>query len=48
MIITIAGMGPLYGALLKISMEEFVPYLALGIITWGSVIVLDHGWLHRL
>ncbi|MDR5831979.1 ABC transporter permease [Caballeronia sp. LP006] len=37
MIITIAGMGPLYGSLLKISMEEFVPYLALGIITWGLI-----------
>lgn len=35
MVVTIAGMGPLYGALLNIKTEEFVPYLALGIITWG-------------
>jgi ABC-type polysaccharide/polyol phosphate export permease len=43
MVVTIAGMGPLYGALLKISTEEFVPYLALGIITWGliSTLILD-------
>ncbi|KAK47613.1 ABC transporter permease [Caballeronia jiangsuensis] len=43
MVVTIAGMGPLYGALLNISMEEFVPYLALGIITWGliSTLILD-------
>jgi ABC-type polysaccharide/polyol phosphate export permease len=40
MIVTIAGMGPLYGALLNISMEEFVPYLALGIITWGLISTL--------
>lgn len=43
MIVTIAGMGPLYGALLNISTDEFVPYLALGIITWGliSTLILD-------
>lgn len=43
MVVTIAGMGPLYGALLKIKTEEFVPYLALGIITWGliSILILD-------
>ncbi|MDR5855209.1 ABC transporter permease [Caballeronia sp. LZ062] len=43
MVVTIAGMGPLYGALLNISTEEFVPYLALGIITWGliSTLILD-------
>ncbi|KVD75156.1 ABC transporter permease [Burkholderia ubonensis] len=43
MIVTIAGMGPLYGALLNIKTEEFVPYLALGIITWGliSTLILD-------
>ncbi|WP_248320402.1 ABC transporter permease [Caballeronia sp. Sq4a] len=43
MVVTIAGMGPLYGALLNISMVEFVPYLALGIITWGliSTLILD-------
>jgi lipopolysaccharide transport system permease protein len=43
MVVTIAGMGPLYGALLNIKMEEFVPYLALGIITWGliSTLILD-------
>ena len=43
MVVTIAGMGPLYGALLNIKTEEFVPYLALGIITWGliSTLILD-------
>ncbi|HDR8973930.1 ABC transporter permease [Burkholderia vietnamiensis] len=43
MVVTIAGMGPLYGALLNISTVEFVPYLALGIIVWGliSSLILD-------
>jgi ABC-type polysaccharide/polyol phosphate export permease len=45
MLITIAGMGPLYGALLKQDMRDFVPYLALGIITWGliSTLILEGG-----
>lgn len=37
MLVTIAGMGPLYGALLKIDLRDFVPHLALGIITWGLI-----------
>lgn len=43
MLVTIAGMGPLYGALFKIDLHTFVPYLALGIITWGllSSLLLD-------
>jgi ABC-type polysaccharide/polyol phosphate export permease len=43
MMITIAGMGPLYGTLLKMDLDSFVPYLALGIITWGlvSTLILD-------
>ncbi|WP_244847093.1 MULTISPECIES: ABC transporter permease [unclassified Caballeronia] len=40
MAVTIAAMGPLYGALLNFSTEDFVPYLALGIITWGLVSTL--------
>jgi lipopolysaccharide transport system permease protein len=45
MLVTIAGMGPLYGALLKQNVREFVPYLALGIITWGliSTLILEGG-----
>ncbi|CAM2176572.1 Lipopolysaccharide transport system permease protein [Paraburkholderia sacchari] len=45
MLITIAGMGPLYGALLKQDVREFVPFLALGIITWGliSSLILEGG-----
>lgn len=34
-LITIIAMGPLYGALLKFSVSDFVPYLALGLIVWG-------------
>jgi len=43
MLVTIAGMGPLYGALLKQDLHAFVPYLSLGIITWGliSTLILD-------
>ena len=36
-LVTIAGMGPLYGALLRIPIEDFVPYLALGIIVWSLI-----------
>ncbi|WP_322042771.1 ABC transporter permease [Paraburkholderia sp. J67] len=45
MLVTIAGMGPLYGALLKQDVRSFVPYLALGIITWGliSTLILEGG-----
>jgi ABC-type polysaccharide/polyol phosphate export permease len=40
MLVTIAGMGPLYGALLKLDLKDFVPYLSLGIITWGLISTL--------
>jgi lipopolysaccharide transport system permease protein len=43
MIIWILAIGPLYGHLLGIGSREFIPYLAMGIITWGLVsgLVLD-------
>jgi len=43
MMVTIAGMGPLYAALLRISARDFIPYLALGLIAWGFVssLILD-------
>lgn len=40
MIVTIAGMGPLYAALFKMDAREFIPYLALGIISWGLISML--------
>src|SRR5471030_1256689 len=40
MLVTIVGMGPLYGALLKLSNKDFIPYLSLGIITWGLISML--------
>lgn len=40
MVVTIAGMGPLYAALFKVNIREFVPYLALGIISWGLISML--------
>ena len=43
MIIWILAIGPLYSHLLSIGSEEFIPYLAMGIITWGLVsgLILD-------
>ncbi len=43
MLITIAGLGPLYGLLFKLPVADFVPYLAMGIISWGLIsnLVLD-------
>lgn len=43
MMATIAGMGPLYAILLKIDARDFIPYLALGLVSWGLVssIILD-------
>lgn len=35
--ITISAMGPLYGMLFNVSIKEFVPHLALGIIFWGFI-----------
>jgi ABC-type polysaccharide/polyol phosphate export permease len=40
MLVTIVGMGPLYGTLLKLDLRDFVPYLSLGIITWGLISTL--------
>jgi ABC-type polysaccharide/polyol phosphate export permease len=40
MLVTIVGMGPLYGTLLKLDLHDFVPYLSLGIITWGLISTL--------
>lgn len=40
MIVTIAGMGPLYAALFRLDAREFIPYLALGIISWGLISML--------
>ena len=37
MIIWIVAIGPLYGHLLGIGSKEFIPYLAMGIITWGLI-----------
>jgi lipopolysaccharide transport system permease protein len=43
MIIFILAIGPLYGKLLGIGSSEFIPYLAMGIITWGLIsgVILD-------
>jgi lipopolysaccharide transport system permease protein len=40
MVVTIAGMGPLYAALFRVDAREFIPYLALGIISWGLISML--------
>lgn len=37
MIIFIMAIGPLYSHLLGIGSKEFIPYLAMGIITWGLI-----------
>lgn len=43
MIIWILAIGPLYSHLLGIGSAEFIPYLAMGIITWGLIsgVILD-------
>ena len=43
MVIWILAIGPLYGHLLGIGSEEFIPYVAMGIITWGLIsgVLLD-------
>lgn len=43
MVITIAGMGPLYAALFRLNIDKFIPYLALGLISWGliSTMIID-------
>ncbi len=37
MLIMIGGMGPIYGILFRQDVHTFLPYLALGIITWGLI-----------
>ena len=37
MVIWIVAMGPLYSTLLGIGSASFIPYLAMGIITWGLI-----------
>ncbi|MHC1478958.1 ABC transporter permease [Frateuria aurantia] len=37
MLITICGLGPLYGLLFKLPVADFIPYLAMGIISWGLI-----------
>lgn len=37
MMVTIAGMGPLYAALLGIDASTFIPFLALGLIAWALI-----------
>jgi ABC-type polysaccharide/polyol phosphate export permease len=43
MVIWILAIGPLYSHLLGIGSDEFIPYLAMGMITWGLVsgLILD-------
>jgi len=43
MIIWILAIGPLYSKLLGLGSREFIPYLAMGIITWGLIsgLILD-------
>jgi lipopolysaccharide transport system permease protein len=43
MVIFILAIGPLYGHLLGVPTREFLPYLAMGIITWGllSGVLID-------
>jgi lipopolysaccharide transport system permease protein len=43
MVIWILAIGPLYSHLLGVGTEEFIPYLAMGIITWGLIsgVLLD-------
>lgn len=43
MVIFILAIGPLYSHLLGIGTKDFIPYLAMGIITWGLIsgVILD-------
>lgn len=43
MVIWILAIGPLYAHLLGIGSDEFIPYVAMGIITWGLIsgVLLD-------
>jgi ABC-type polysaccharide/polyol phosphate export permease len=40
MMVLILGMGPLYGTLFGIDLDEFLPYLSMGVITWGLISTL--------
>ncbi|MGH8233689.1 MAG: ABC transporter permease [Rhodanobacteraceae bacterium] len=37
MLVTIGGMGPIYAILFRVDVRTFLPYLSLGIITWGLI-----------
>lgn len=37
MLVMVGGMGPIYAILFRADVREFLPYLALGIITWGLI-----------
>ncbi|MEH6418223.1 ABC transporter permease [Pseudomonas sp. CGJS7] len=37
MMVLILGMGPLYGSLFGLSLDEFIPFLAMGVISWGLI-----------
>jgi ABC-type polysaccharide/polyol phosphate export permease len=43
MVIWILAIGPLYSHLLGVGSDEFIPYVAMGIITWGLIsgVILD-------
>ena len=43
MVIFILAIGPLYSHLLGIGTKDFIPYLAMGIITWGLIsgVIMD-------
>lgn len=43
MITFIAAIGPLYGHLLRVDTKVFIPYVAVGIITWGLIsgVIMD-------
>ena len=43
MVIWVGAMGPLYSRLMGASADQFIPYLAMGIITWGllSNVILE-------
>ncbi len=37
MLVMIGGMGPIYSILFRVDVHTFLPYLSLGIITWGLI-----------
>lgn len=37
MLVMVGGMGPIYAIIFRVDVQEFLPYLALGIITWGLI-----------